>query len=92
MNNLKHILLATACAAFAAAPAVALQFDIPGGDLKTALDAYAKQAGVSLIVSADAVRGAKTDGVKADLSADAALTRILSGTASRRVRIPVRWS
>ena len=80
MINLKHLLLTSACAALAAAPAIAMPFDIPGGDLKTALDAYARQAGVSLIVSADAVRGAKTDGIKADVSADAALSRLLSGT------------
>ncbi|HSZ74474.1 MAG TPA: TonB-dependent receptor, partial [Rhizomicrobium sp.] len=63
-----------------ATAALATQFDIPGGDLKSALDAYAKQAGVALIVSADAVRGARTNGVKADISADAALSRILAGT------------
>ena len=80
MTNFKRLLLTSACAAIATAPAAAMQFDIPGGDLKTALDVYAKQAGVSLIVSADAVRGARTDGIKADVSADAALSRLLSGT------------
>src|SRR6185312_8429991 len=80
MTSFKRLLLTSACAAITAAPAAAMQFDIPGGDLKTALDVYAKQAGVSLIVSAEAVRGAKTSGIKADTSADAALSRILSGT------------
>ncbi len=80
MTSFKHMLLTSACAALTAAPAMAMPFDIPGGDLKSALDAYAKQAGVSLIVSADAVRGAHTGGIKADVSADAALSRILTGT------------
>src|SRR5580692_2964711 len=70
----------SAIAGILATAALATQFDIPGGDLKSALDAYAKQAGVALIVSADAVRGARTNGVKADISADAALSRILAGT------------
>ena len=45
MTDLKHLLLATARAAIAATPALAMPFDIPGGDLKTALDAYAKAKG-----------------------------------------------
>ena len=80
LRNLKQIFLVSACAVVMASSAIAMRFDIPGGDLKAALDSYAKQAGVSLIVSADAVKGAHTNGVKADMSADAALARILSGT------------
>jgi outer membrane receptor protein involved in Fe transport len=55
-------------------------FDVPGGDLDAALNAYAKQSGVQLIYSGDAVRNVRTQGVKGDLSADDALVRILSGT------------
>lgn len=55
-------------------------FNIPPGDLKTALDIYARQSGAQLAVSGDAIKGAQTKGVKGDLSNDEALSRILSGT------------
>ena len=77
---LKCALLGGACALVLAGQAQAKPFDIPGGDLKTALDAYVKQAGVPLIVASDAVKGAHTRGVKADVSAEVALARILAGT------------
>jgi iron complex outermembrane receptor protein len=77
---LKTMLLGGACGLMLASPAVAKQFDIPGGDLKVALDAYVKQAGVPLIVASDAVKGARTRGVEADVTAEVALARILAGT------------
>jgi outer membrane receptor protein involved in Fe transport len=55
-------------------------FDIPRGDLKAALDAYGKQAGVALMYSADVVRGARTNGAKGDITAEDALSEILAGT------------
>ena len=74
-----------ALAAFAPA-AYADQFNIPGGDLATALDAYIAQTRIELVVPDSAISGARTGGVKGDLSADAALSRILAGTGfvSRR--------
>ncbi len=66
-------------ASFASAVA-AESFNIPGGDLKAALDAYANQTGVSLMVAGSEVQGVRTKGVRGDLSAADALTRILSGT------------
>ncbi|HEY5239679.1 MAG TPA: TonB-dependent receptor, partial [Rhizomicrobium sp.] len=60
--------------------AAAANFDIPGGDLKAALNTYTTQAGVQLLFSGDAVHGARTKGVKGALSPDEALMRILSGT------------
>ncbi len=63
-----------------ASGAAAENFNIPGGDLKAALDAYASQTGVNLIVAAPDVRGIQTPGVRGNLSAADALTRILSGT------------
>jgi iron complex outermembrane recepter protein len=77
---LKTALLGGACGLMLANPAWAKQFDIPSGDLKVALDAYAKQAGVPLIVASDAVKGSHTRGVEADVSAEVALSRILAGT------------
>ncbi len=58
----------------------ATQFNIPSGDLKTALDSYARQAGVPVIVSSDAVDGTRTRGVTGELSPEEALTRVLAGT------------
>ena len=68
------------CAAAVAMTASAEQFDIPAGDLQSALTVYMKQTGVQLVVSEDAVKDARTHGVKGDLSADAALERLLRGS------------
>ena len=63
-----------------AVSASAQDFNIPAGDLAGALDLYATRAGVQLIYADSAVRGIQTKGVRGDLSADMALTRILTGT------------
>ncbi len=55
-------------------------FDIPGGDLRTALDIYMRQANIALIYSSAAAQNVRTGGVKGDLAADDALIRILKGT------------
>jgi iron complex outermembrane receptor protein len=55
-------------------------FDVGGGDLKTALDAYIAQGGVQLLYKADDVKGMATRGVKGALSPQEALSRILEGT------------
>ena len=55
-------------------------FNIPVGNLETALDTYMAQTGIELIVSDTEVKGVRTGGVKGDLSAEEALTHILSGT------------
>ena len=81
--NLRQILKITASGialAGIASAAQAADFDVPAGDLKSALDAYSDQSGVSVIVPSDQVRGARTHGVKGDLAADVALSRILVGT------------
>ncbi|HEY5237258.1 MAG TPA: TonB-dependent receptor [Rhizomicrobium sp.] len=72
--------------AFVASAASGKEFDIPGGSLGSALNAYGKETGVQLIYSGDAIKGVHTKGVKGDLSADDALSRLLSGTGfiSRR--------
>ncbi len=72
---------AGACFALSLAlPAQAESFNIPAGDLQSALAIYMKQTGVHLMISEDAIKGAKTRGVQGDLPADSALTKILSGT------------
>jgi outer membrane receptor protein involved in Fe transport len=55
-------------------------FNIPSGDLKSALDAYARQTGVNLIVAGAEVNGVQTGGAQGDFSTDGALSRLLSGT------------
>jgi iron complex outermembrane recepter protein len=77
---LKSALGGSVCAALLAGGAFAETFNIPAGDLSTALDAYTAQTGVSLMVSSQAVKGSRTKGAKGELSANAALSRILSGT------------
>jgi len=77
---LKSLLIGGASATVLAGGAYADEFNVPGGDLKAALNAYSMQARVALIVSADVVAGVRTKGVHGDLSADAALSRILDGT------------
>jgi iron complex outermembrane receptor protein len=60
--------------------AQAANFDIPGGDLKNALDAYARQTAVALLYPEEAIKGVRTRGAQGDLSARDALSRILAGT------------
>jgi outer membrane receptor protein involved in Fe transport len=76
----RSLLLGAACSALLASAAAAESFDIPRGDLAAALDAYSAQSGVALIVSATAVKDIQTTGVKGNLTASDALSRILKGT------------
>jgi outer membrane receptor protein involved in Fe transport len=55
-------------------------FNIPGGDLKAALDMYARQTGAALVYSDEALGQTHTKGVKGDLNSSDALARLLSGT------------
>ncbi|HUJ02486.1 MAG TPA: TonB-dependent receptor, partial [Rhizomicrobium sp.] len=79
-NILKSALVGGASALALASAARAAEFDIPGGDLETALNAYTQQAGVPLIVSDIAVKGTHTEGARGELTAAVALSRILEGT------------
>ena len=66
MKTFKHLraaFLSTACAMTIATTAFAGNFNIPSGDLASALNAYTEQTGVALIVSGEAVRGVRTHGV-----------------------------
>ncbi len=60
--------------------ACAENFNIPGGTLAAALDSYTAKTGVDLVVSAQALKGIRTNGAKGDMSPDEALSRLLSGT------------
>jgi outer membrane receptor protein involved in Fe transport len=79
-NNLKAALALSTAFTGLASLAHAAGFSVAAGDLKTALDAYAQQAGVALAYREDAVAGIRSKGAAGDISADAALSRILSGT------------
>ncbi|HEY4125974.1 MAG TPA: TonB-dependent receptor, partial [Rhizomicrobium sp.] len=84
-RRLKHALIAGTALAALATAATAEQFNIPAGDLKTALDVYARQTGAQLLVSTDAVKGVRTRGVQGDMGAETALTRLLSGTGFKSI-------
>ena len=68
------------CAAVLATDAQAEKFNIPSGDLKSALGIYASRTGVDLVYLDDDVKGAKTKGAEGDFSQSDALSRILAGT------------
>jgi iron complex outermembrane receptor protein len=58
-------------------------YNIPAGSLKSALDAYGRQAGRPIIYKADQIRGLRSRGASGVLSPDAALDAILAGTPFR---------
>src|SRR5258708_18604404 len=60
--------------------AQAAGFEIPAGNLATALDSYARQSGRQVVYKVDEVRSARTSGVHGTMSSDAALHAILKGT------------
>ncbi len=73
--------LAVCILAFTAfALAETLDFNVPSGALKVALDTYVKQAGVQLVYKEDDIRGLRTRGVSGPLSPEEALSRLLEGT------------
>ncbi|MGK2255578.1 MAG: iron complex outermembrane receptor protein, partial [Brevundimonas sp.] len=63
----------------------ARDFEIAGGALDAALVAYARQANVQLLYTADLVAGLRTQGVVGRHPPEAALRRLLAGTG-------IRWS
>jgi len=89
MNALKSMFLGGACAAALGISAShAAMFDVPGGDLEAALNAFAAQSNVQLVVSSDQVRGVKTRGARGELAPQAALAKILAGTGFTSLRDP----
>lgn len=88
-NRLMKSLLAGACAlalASGAAYAQSRDFDVPAGDLKVALDAYARQSGLQLIYRVEDIRGVRSQGARGTLATEEALVRILAGTGFSVVR------
>ncbi len=66
--------------ALAAAGASAATFNVPGGSLEAALDAYSQQSGIQLVIPNDQLKGVRSPGAHGDLQPSDALSRILSGT------------
>jgi outer membrane receptor protein involved in Fe transport len=56
-------------------------FDIPAGDMKAALEAYAAQSGLQLVYKVEDLRGLTSPGLKRTAAADEALTALLRGSA-----------
>ncbi len=75
----KFTLIGIISVAFSAM-AAAERFNIPAGDLKTALGAYMAQSGVTLLISGDTLKGARTHGANGNFSANDALYQLLKGT------------
>ena len=80
MRNYLKATSAVALFMAASTSAHAAKFDVPGGDLTQALNAFSQQSGIFLMVSTDAIRGIKTKGVKGELPSEVALAHILKGT------------
>ena len=72
--------VALALALSFAAQAQDLSFDIPAGDLGTALTAYSKQTGQQVVFKIDDLKGKTTPGVHGAMSPEQALTALLTGT------------
>ena len=86
LTRLKIALVTGIC--LVAASVHAEDFNIPSGDLATALSSYTKQTGVDLMVSGNDVKGVHTPGARGNLTVDDALSRILTGTGFRMKRAP----
>src|ERR1044072_6895713 len=87
MTKQSRIKIALLGTVFVAGAAQAESFNVPEGDLRAALSLYSSQAHVQLMVSDEAVKGIRSSGAQGDLSADAALSRILHGTGFTAHRI-----
>ncbi|HSZ11801.1 MAG TPA: secretin and TonB N-terminal domain-containing protein, partial [Rhizomicrobium sp.] len=75
------VLAVFVAAAMAIAPgAQAINFNIPKGDLRTALDSYAAQTGMHVLYAEQAIAGIQTSGLQGSASADDALLKLLKGT------------
>ncbi len=69
-----------AALALTASAASAQAFDVPAGDLKSALDLYARQSRQQLIYRLDDVAGARSAGARNARSPSEALAQILAGS------------
>jgi len=87
-KGFKSVLAGSVSALALAASAHAENFNIPDGDLQTALNAYAKQTNVALIYPDTEVRQVHTRGAHGDLTPYDALAHLLKGTGFTTQRTP----
>jgi outer membrane receptor protein involved in Fe transport len=80
IESVKILICASIAALCIVQGVLALDFNIPGGDLRTALDKYAAQTGLHLLYAEQAMNGVETSGVHGAVSADDALLKLLRGT------------
>ena len=97
MSRIKHLSVLLAGSAVGlgiATSGLADQFNISDGDLRSALDSYAQETGISVLYPEKAVEGVHTDGARGNLSVGGALSRILAGQALFRnvIRTARLWS
>jgi len=57
-----------------------MEFNIPAQALDTALQAFGKQTGLQMLYSPDSIEGLRSNGVRGQLSFDAAVEQLLRGT------------
>ena len=86
--SLAKLAMGAVCALTIVTTALAGDFDIPAGDLRAALRSYMAQSGVQLMFSDDAIGDTRSSGAKGSLSADRALTCLLSNTGFTVRRAP----
>ncbi len=79
-NNFYNLAAIAAVWAFVTTASAAATFNVPDGSLEFALDAYSRQSGVQLVIPNDQLKGVRSAGVRGDLPASEALSKILSGT------------
>ena len=65
----------------AGAWAQARSFDIPAGDMKAALDAYAAQSGLQLVYKVEDLRGLVSPGLKRTVAQEEALEAVIRGSS-----------
>ncbi len=87
-NFFKLLMAGAAYVGAFSATAHAQDFNIPGGDLRTALESYVKQSGVALLYPEDELGGTRTKGVSGALSSNEALSRLLKGTRFTTQKAP----
>lgn len=64
----------------------AREFDIPAGDMRLAIDAYAAQSGVQLLYKVAEVDGLAAKAVKGKMAPEAALSQLLKGSPLQILR------
>jgi iron complex outermembrane receptor protein len=79
-RTLKTAALAGVSVIALASAAAAADFNIPAGGLEDALNAYTQQSGRQLLYPDNLVKGMRTRGAAGEMTADLALSRILTGT------------